>query len=215
MKKYVCKSVIGMLLLATIIIAFLNFSNIKNTAANWYEISVVAHAGGGIDGKTLTNSLEALNQSAKRGYRMIEMDFAITSDRELVCSHGWDEDTIDQLEQGKWIDADEEVDLQTFLGTPICRKYTAITAESLISWMKDHKGIYIVTDTKYLKEEDVLFQFGKLAELCGYDEGLLDRFIIQIYDMEMYKTVREIYGFNNIIYATYVHEVEDILLLIS
>ena len=191
-------------------IAVLLVLNMHKKIVNWYEIPVIAHAGGGIDGKTLTNSLEALNLASKKGYQMIEIDFSITSDRELVCYHGWDEDTIDQLEQEKWYDADDEANLETFLATPICRKYTPMTAEDLIDWMKDHKGIYIITDTKYLKKEDLVFQFGKLAELCKYDAGLLDRFVIQIYDMEMYETIREVYDFNNIIYATYVYEDEDI-----
>lgn len=185
-------------------------SNFRKNAVEWYEIQVVAHAGSGIEGKRLTNSFEALNHAVENGYRMIEVDFAITSDQELVLSHGWDEDTLDELEQWNWYQEDVAPDLQSFLETPICRKYTPMTAEDLIEWMKKHDGIYIVTDTKYLSDEEILFQFGELAELCDYNEKLLSRFVVQVYDTRMCELVRMVYEFPNMIYATYVHAVEDI-----
>ena len=181
----------------------------RENAVEWYEIQVVAHAGSGIDGKRLTNSFEAMNHAAEKGYRMIEVDFAITSDQELVLSHGWDEDTLDELEQWNWYQEDVAPDLQSFLETPICRKFTPMTAEDLIGWMKKHDGIYIVTDTKYLSDEEILFQFRELAELCDYNEKLLSRFVIQVYDVRMCELVRTVYEFPNMIYATYVHAVED------
>ena len=38
------------------------------------RVELIAHAGGEIDGYVYTNSLEALQQAASRGYRFIELD---------------------------------------------------------------------------------------------------------------------------------------------
>lgn len=60
----------------------------------WYEqYGLIAHAGGGItvDGRqySYTNSREAVEQSYAAGHRVIELDFALTSDEYLVCTHDW------------------------------------------------------------------------------------------------------------------------------
>ena len=49
----------------------------------------VAHAGGGINGKTYTNSYEALNLNIKNGFTYFEIDFSFTRDNRLVCLHDW------------------------------------------------------------------------------------------------------------------------------
>jgi arylsulfatase A-like enzyme len=50
----------------------------------------VAHAGGGIKGRSYTNSLEALDENYRRGFRFFELDFNWTSDNQLVCIHDWE-----------------------------------------------------------------------------------------------------------------------------
>ena len=49
----------------------------------------IAHAGGEIDGKHYTNSLEALHLNYKRGFRIFELDIIETSDKKYVASHDW------------------------------------------------------------------------------------------------------------------------------
>lgn len=49
----------------------------------------IAHAGGAVQGKTYTNSLEALNASYKKGFRLFELDIIKTSDGEFVAAHNW------------------------------------------------------------------------------------------------------------------------------
>ncbi len=51
---------------------------------------LVAHAGGGIDGQTYTNSLEAMDLSYSLGHRVIEVDFCWSSDGRLVLMHEWE-----------------------------------------------------------------------------------------------------------------------------
>ena len=47
----------------------------------------IAHAGGRIEGMNYTNSLEALNNSYKNGFRLFELDIIETSDGEFVAAH--------------------------------------------------------------------------------------------------------------------------------
>ena len=60
---------------------FLNKNNLEN--------QLIAHAGGGINELTYTNSLEALNQSISNGFKLIELDLKQTSDEKLVAVHDW------------------------------------------------------------------------------------------------------------------------------
>ncbi len=50
---------------------------------------LIAHAGGGINGLKYTNSLEAMEQSIEHGFKMIELDLLISSDRRIVAVHDW------------------------------------------------------------------------------------------------------------------------------
>lgn len=54
------------------------------------EYKLIAHAGGGINNIKYTNSLEAINNSIKLGYKLIEIDLIETSDNKLVGAHDWD-----------------------------------------------------------------------------------------------------------------------------
>jgi len=176
----------------------------------WWEIPVVAHACGQIGGRTGTNSKEALEQTALNGYHMIEVDFSLTSDGELVLLHGWDDDTLEGLEIGESGNDRSVPDLETFLNTKICRKYTSMTAKDLVLWMKAHPDIYIMTDVKALDEQSLKKQFQRLAELCDYESKLLNQFVIQVYNVESYDCIMDVYEFNNVLYATYPFATDDI-----
>ena len=177
---------------------------------SWTDYSVVAHAGGGIDGKSGTNSREAMEQAVKKGYGIIEVDLSLTSDNELILFHGWDSDTQDELELDD-VDLGENgvPDLETSKNMKICKKYTTMTGEDLVSFMKKNPSIYILTDEKFSNKDQINVEMEKLAELCGYDEKLLSRFIVQIYDIDTYDRVMSVYHFPNLMYATYMYGTDD------
>ena len=50
---------------------------------------LIAHAGGGINGLTYMNSLEAIDLNYSLGLRYFEIDFSWTNDDRLVCIHDW------------------------------------------------------------------------------------------------------------------------------
>ena len=53
------------------------------------RLRFIAHAGGGINNNTYTNSLEALNHSYAKGYRLFELDLIVTQDDGIVAAHDW------------------------------------------------------------------------------------------------------------------------------
>ena len=65
---------------------------IENDSYDWTKYDLIAHAGGGIDEKTYTNSVEAFKLNYENGFRLFEFDIAITSENILVARHGWDDD---------------------------------------------------------------------------------------------------------------------------
>lgn len=53
------------------------------------DLGLIAHAGGGLEAGMYSNSLEALNRSARSGHSLIEVDFSATKSGELVLIHDW------------------------------------------------------------------------------------------------------------------------------
>lgn len=175
---------------------------------NWWEIPVVAHAGGAIDGKTATNSLEALNASVERGCRMIEVDFSVTSDRELVLLHGWDEDSLEKLGLDGTISG--PVSRDEFLAVKLCGEYTSMCMADFVEWLEVNPDVYIVLDVKVGQDmEEIRWVLQYLVDACDQDPQRLAQFVIQLYYDEMYEVVKEVYDFPNVLYATYKTESED------
>ena len=127
--------------------------------------------------------------------KYFEVDFQFTEDGELVLVHDWN----DRKEFAE-IPTKEE-----FLNTKILYKYTSMDFEALLNLMDEYKDIYIITDSKYTTTDMIEIEYNyimqKVKELDK--EYLLDRFIIQIYNEEMYYKIQEIYKFKNIIFTLY------------
>lgn len=109
---------------------------------------IVAHACGGIDGKTYLNCQEGFNLFLESGCKYFEVDFAYTSDNVLVCSHRFDR-------MGDY-DFDNRPTLEQYCSTLIDGQYHAITIGWLAERMKEHKDIKVVFDAKGSKKINVL-----------------------------------------------------------
>lgn len=167
--------------------------------SEWQGDSLIAHAGGGIEEQNYTNSKEAFLNSYEAGLRTIEIDFVLTSDDRLVCCHDWDEQMCSDYE-ADYVYSEEE-----FLNIRIYDRFTPMSLETLMELMKIYDDVWIVTDTKDMNAELVQKEFRILvdtAEQLGASE-LLDRFVVQIYDYEMYDVVEEIYSFPSYVLTLY------------
>jgi len=159
------------------------------------QLPLIAHAGGGINSNTYTNSLEALNYNIQKGYILFEIDLSLTSDNIPVCIHDWNG------QYQRWFNEKPPATpptLQEFLTLKKKASYDLCTAETLIEWLTAHPQAMLVTDSK----DDNL-------QILGYFKDHFPEFatrvIPQIYQPEEYAPVKAM-GFQHIIWTLYNYE---------
>lgn len=163
---------------------------------------MVAHAFGSIDGYSYTNSLEAFKSNYAAGHRVFEVDLYLTRDKKVVCAHDWIHNA--GIQRKAWTEQVPPTE-EEFKAAKILDKYTPISYVELLQLMKAYSDIWIITDTKYTDKQHVDEQFRYMvntAILQGMAD-VLERFIIQIYNEEMYNVVNNIYLFENYIFTMY------------
>ena len=171
---------------------------VENNGDEWFlEHPLIYHAGGEIHGSSYTNSLEAVEKTLAEhpGKCFIEMDLRYTSDDVLVCAHSWDDAFLNQA---------GDPTMEEFLSRKIQGKYTPLTAERLIQIMVENPEMYLVTDIK-TGDDPIIPVVADLVELCGRDESVLSRMIIQLYTGREKSDIQAIYPFddNQFIFTTY------------
>lgn len=109
------------------------------------DILRVAHAGGGIEGETYTNSIQAMDLNYSNGFRFFEIDFNTTSDETIVCVHDWARfrklAKKDDLDVALSFVEFEALNEQHFA-------HKRCTLESLADWFDVHKDAFLITDVK-------------------------------------------------------------------
>ncbi len=150
----------------------------------------IAHAMGAVDGLTLTNSREAFEENYNKGRRVFEVDFAITSDYEVVGFHkspnfGPDKPVI-------------KMSYREFLDFRYQGKYTPLDVADVLDLLDAHPDMYIVTDTKY--NFGLVMYVLKAATI--QNQNLLGRIIPQIYSPKDYDQVKK-FPVREIIYTLY------------
>ncbi len=159
----------------------------------WYETSrLIYHAGGAVGEMTYTNSKEAVEKTLADGNRLLEIDFLFTSDGHLVCLHEWQ----------NFYGMTQPCTLERFLSLKIYHKFTTISAETFISYMRQYPDLYLIIDTK---EQSMAEVVGELLRLCDYEKSVADRFVIQLYDRGIKTQIMELYPFgaDNFLFTAY------------
>lgn len=184
---------------------------INYEAHDWIALSnhVVGHAAGGYRLPNsiypYTNSLESIVQNYELGYRVSEIDLNLTSDDNLALVHDWDfggYETIPTVEEWK----------KGGLNNPIMPDTTGIVVDDLFRLMAINKDMFIITDTKSfeLSEEDTMKQFQIMVDKSKkYGSDVINRVIPQIYNEEMYATIKQVYDFPSIVYTMYANNDSD------
>lgn len=102
---------------------------------------LIAHAGGGIDGHTYTNSLEALELAIKNGFKYIELDLIETLDGHIVAAHDWN--MFHKMTGGS---GGEPLTLHEFKQRKIHGKYTPLTYAEINDYFTRYNHLVLVTD---------------------------------------------------------------------
>lgn len=160
---------------------------------------LIIHAMGLVNGLPYTNSLEAFQVHYANGQRYFETDFSVTSDDQLVARHDW---------SGWWQEGIDEEHVPTeavFLNTPIFGSFTPLSLKDIIFLMQQYEDVYIITDTKdsdpILARKEISILVKTVREMDAMD--VLDRFVIQFYNTEMYEAIKDLYDFPDYIFTLY------------
>lgn len=144
------------------------------------SLRYITHGGGTVEGSyTVTNSLEALQETDNWGNRVVELDFNWTTDDQLVCLHNWG------------YGLPEKSDLETFLNGKIYGALTPIGLEQVADWLRTHPDTRIVMDFKERTVEGLQLISKKYPEL-------LEQFIPYVYHTWEYESIRGM-GYENMI----------------
>ena len=163
------------------------------------DAAVIAHGMGSTDGIATLNCLEGFVQNYEKGVRVFEADLRMTSDGQVVLRHDW---------RAKLQDGVSETCIPTlaeFLAKPINGQYTPLSFRALLILMEQYPDICIITDTKFVNEEEVTRQFRAMLR-DAYETGLtylFDRMVIQVYTPIMFRVADSLYSFPHYIYTLY------------
>lgn len=135
---------------------------------------MIAHAGGGLEGQTYTNSLTAMDHNYKAGFRLFEIDLALTSDGALVCAHDWRSVSGVRPTLAEWRGSEGAL--------------AGCEAETLAAWFQVHTDAFLITDVKDADQQPIL----PILLASGLPKN---RTIVQIYSPEEHDVVRDM-GFD-------------------
>ncbi len=173
---------------------------------SWTETvsPLIAHAFGGVDGTTYTNSLEAFLYNYELGHRVFEVDFFLTEpENTLVATHD-DGHWRTQISHITSAIPQTEFTYVNFMNQKIYDKYTTMDYRGIIDLMIEYPDIRIVTDSKFTDQTSVYLQFSQLVKYAEEtDPTVLDRIIPQIYNEEMLSVVMDVYPFQSVIFTLY------------
>ncbi len=175
---------------------------------------MVAHAMGGIEGLTYTNSYDAFVANYEKGFRVFEVDLLLSSDGKLVARHEWGEGFTKQLGEQDKLAADRQGAVLThaeFKAAKIQDIYEPLDWIDVLELMEQYPDAYIVTDTKQSTSEEIQRIFKQIVdEAKSKNPELLERIVPQIYNRAMWEPVERIYPFDSVIFTLYqTHETDE------
>lgn len=163
------------------------------------DAKIVAHGMGAVDNVPTLNCLEGFVQNYEKGVRVFEADLRMTSDGQVVLRHDWRAELQDGVSETSI------PTLAEFLAKPINGQYTPLSFRNLLTLMEQYPDVCIITDTKFVNEEEVTRQFHAILQ-DAYETGLtylFDRMVIQVYTPIMFRVVDSVYHFPHYIFTLY------------
>ena len=140
--------------------------------------TVIAHAGGAVNGNPYTNAREAMQESIAMGTHFIELDYSMTSDGRWYVTHDWGFWAKGTGYEGAMPPAAADVAGVPYKasasGHGIHGTYTVMSLEEADALAAANPGVRIVTDAKdsNLELVDAVARLG------------LDHYVIQAYSLE-------------------------------
>ncbi|OWV04410.1 glycerophosphodiester phosphodiesterase family protein [Fibrobacter sp. UWH1] len=140
------------------------------------EQSYIAHGGGNVGSSVMSESLEALNHSAKRGFKYLELDLLLTKDSLVVAFHDWIAWHLRVRKDGKG----NAVFAKEFKSFPIDSLYTPMSGDKIDSFFIANPDIYFVTDK--ISSKNILDDF--------LSTSVRKRTYVECFSYEDYETIK-------------------------
>ncbi|KUP23939.1 phosphatidylinositol-specific phospholipase C/glycerophosphodiester phosphodiesterase family protein [Paenibacillus sp. DMB5] len=179
----------------------------EEPATGFSAHKVIAHAMGGINNHTYTNTQDAFVANYEQGTRVFETDLLLTTDDKLVARHEWTGNMSRLLGQLDVLPAARQgvvLSYEEVMESPILTLYSPLDIDKIMDLLVAYPDAYIVTDTKELEPELVTRQFEHIVEAANRkDPMLLSRIVPQIYSRDMLDVVRKVYSFPEVIFTLY------------
>ncbi len=106
----------------------------------------IAHAGGGINDITYTNSIEAVLKSIEKGFKLIEIDLRETTDKHFVGVHDWLSLKKHSNISSNITFDNSAISYEEFKKIKLFGKYTPITSKDINNIFSENKDLILVTD---------------------------------------------------------------------
>lgn len=152
----------------------------------------IAHAGGGVEGTDYNNNLQSVQNSYLNGFKLIEIDFLVTSDGHVVCGYTW--------EKEGWSHPPVEKKFVRQVKEKRC------TASSLVDWLKNNEDAQVIIDAK----ERPVYVWSYIAQKFP---DFLSRFIPQAYRVSDVSMLLDM-GYSDVFLTLYKYkekEIDDLL----
>ena len=163
---------------------------------------LISHAGGGLEVGEYATSKEALEKTARHGYKYVELDFIQTQNGDWVIFHDWKKNYLRYfirfhnfhrfLRNRNQMIPETAIDFQNM---NMRYNLTPMTLEKLGPWLKANPDIVVITDIKGSNTKCLTL----IKNMMG---GKTQQIIPQIYSPEEYEDVQKL-GFKNIILTVY------------
>jgi glycerophosphoryl diester phosphodiesterase len=188
----------------------------KNKNGDWvncgyqmFSNQLMAHALGGYNGKAYNNTMPALKNAVKNGYKYFEVDFSYTSDERLVLCHGWDEIDckkmgIDYYPEIKNITYDEAMKL-------IVHGNKIMDVRQFYQFVKANPPYTFEIDLHGFTGIEIQKRVLSLVEDFQHDEEALDRLLIQASSRKMFEDIDSVYHFKHCqyLFGNNVHKLDN------
>lgn len=174
---------------------------------------IIAHAMGGIEDMTYTNTRDAFIANYEKGTRVFEVDLLLSKDDQLIARHEWGQFFTNMLRQQDGISEERSGAVwsaEEFKQAKVDGRYEPLFWDDIVELLAEYPDIYIVTDTKQIKPEEIDSIFAKIVDSTKRkDPNLLERIVPQIYNQPMLGQIKQYYPFDSVIYTLYQSQDSD------
>lgn len=180
-------------------------ASVDLTPYAWTRYPLIAHGLGTVGRLATTNSRQAFERSYKRGYRVFEVDLALTRDGKVVARHDWSAERYARF--GQTPPAGGAIPtLAQFKAMRVKaqdgRLLTPLAARDLVALLRSHPDAWLMTDIKSATVDARIRVLRELLAAAGDDANVKRRIIVQIYEEADYAPTKAL-GFDNLVYTFY------------